>query len=145
MSLLASASSASWTMIQTYITKKAKLNHTVKFPKCTPPLQAKPSLHSCPSNVQTLHVCTDETSPKQILFLGRVSVYGGINYYYRVRILFWTKTLRTFQGHISHFFNDSVQCQKRVLSRCLFKFFHNMSIFIPKVFLCLLLFLCSST
>ena len=48
MSLLESASSASWTMIQTYITKKAKFNLTEKFPKCTPPLQAKPSIDSCP-------------------------------------------------------------------------------------------------
>ena len=95
MSLLASASSASWTMIQTYITQKGKFNLSVKFPR--------PSLGSCLSNVQTLHVCTDETSPKQILFLGRVSVYGGINitefvpfFEQKIHGLF-----RDFQGHIS--------------------------------------------
>ena len=95
MSLLASASSASWTMIQTYITQKGKFKLSVKFPR--------PSLGSCLSNVQTLHVCTDETSPKQILFLGRVSVYGGINItefvpFFEQKI---HGLLKDFQGHIS--------------------------------------------
>ena len=57
---------------------------------------------------------------------------------YRVHTLFWTKNSRSFQGHISHFFKDSVQCKKEPYV-CLFWFFHNMSKFILKVFLCLLL------
>ena len=41
---------------------------------------------------------------------------------YRVHALFWTKNSRSFQGHISHFFKDSVQCKKEPWV-CLFWFF----------------------
>ena len=41
---------------------------------------------------------------------------------YRVHTLFWTKNSRSFQGDISHFFKDSVQCKKEPWV-CLFWFF----------------------
>ena len=42
-------------------------------------------------------------------------------------------------------FSRTHSLQKRAFSLCFFQFFHNMSNFIPKVFLCLLFFLWSST
>ena len=41
---------------------------------------------------------------------------------YRVHTLFWAKNSRSFQGHISNFFKDSVQCKKEPWV-CLFWFF----------------------
>lgn len=64
-----------------------------------------------------------------------------------LRTLLWTKHLRTFQGLSRPYFLLFYRLhsvQKRALSLCLFHFFHNMSNFIPKDFLCLLLSLWSS-
>ena len=52
---------------------------------------------------------------------------------------------KDFQGHISHFSRTPFSAKKSLESLFFFWFFHNMSNFIPKVFLCLLFFLWSST
>ena len=53
------------------------------------------------------------------------------------------KKFKDFLGTFKDTFpilKDSIQCKKRAyISLCLFKFFHNMTNFILKVFLCLLL------
>ena len=50
---------------------------------------------------------------------------------------------KDFQAHISHFSRTPFSAKESLDSMSFF--YHNMSNFIPKVFLCLLLFLWSST
>ena len=63
-----------------------------------------------------------------------VTITGFVHFFeQKIQWLF-----KDFQGHISHFLKDSIQCKKEPWI-CLLWFFHNTFNFILKVFLCLLL------